>query len=96
MEPLKHELLVPQKEPFSSIKYQFYGTVEEATDEYHRLTAIAKSETGVGVGLSAKEFNILFDKLLKDKHLEGDPGELEKLNAYQKFAIDSLKRALRR
>lgn len=79
-------------EQFGFISVELEGEAHEIVEAYKELQGAWEG----GIGLPAKEFNALFDKLYTKKVLDGDPGELEKLNICQKFAIDSLKRAIRR
>lgn len=88
-----HKLRIPQKEEYAFIEYEFEGSIEEATVEYHRLTAIAKDGNS---GLAEPEWRAVLDDLLDDGSIQGDPGMMEQMNPAQKWLINEVKKSYKR
>lgn len=89
---MKHLLRVPTNEQYAYIEQEFEGTPEGAVEAYDALTRLVK----VGTGLELKPWNDLVDSYLETGSMSGDPGDLENLNAAQKWFVNEVKKSIKR
>ncbi len=71
--------------------------VEAATheDAVRAFNALKKAYY-LGGGLPEKEFQAIYDTLLKQKPISGDPGIIGRMSMGQQFALNELKKANKR
>lgn len=96
MEPLhirkQYEMHVPV-EQYGFISCHIEGTVEEAVEAYREIQEQVKVQPK---GLSDSEFRELYDKVAKGVPVNGDPGIIEQLNPHQRFALNEVKKFIKR
>jgi hypothetical protein len=87
-----HKLRIPQSEPFSFIEYEYEGERDDATDEYHRLTEVAKGDKC----WEDKDFNLFMENMVEGKPNQVDPGLLDNMSTSQKYLFNFNRKMLGR
>jgi len=90
---MKHKLRVVTGREYEYIETEMEGSPKEAIEVHKELQSLISTEGGK----PDKEFNATLDKLLDNKGLEGDPGEvLGGLTYVQRETINHVKKAFKR
>ena len=84
-----------QTDPFSYIGCEIEGSVEDAVQTYTEIRD-AWLRTLQPAGLPDKDFRELYDKVAKGEAVQGDPGIIEQLNPFQRFALNESKKFVKR
>lgn len=92
MTPRKYTSHVPV-EQYGYIGVELEGTPDEAVEAYREIQALIKVQPK---GLSDNDFRKLYDDVAAGSPVVGDPGMLEQLNPYQRFALNEAKKFVKR
>lgn len=78
---------------YAYIEAEYEGDAEGAVAAYRELTEAVKVQPK---GLPDKDFRELYDKVASGVPVQGDPGVIEQLNPQQRFALNEIKKYLKR
>jgi len=87
----EYEVHVPV-EQYGFISATIKGFAHDAAKEYHEI----KHSIGFGDGMPEHEFRKYYDLVASGTAINGDPGILEQMNAVQRFAINEIKKYIKR
>lgn len=90
---MKHTLRIPT-EMYAFIETEFEGSVEDAVALYNQIKE-ATAPKPVNE-MSRNEFNEIFDLVWAGKPIADDPGILDKMSPAQRYAINEVKKAVKR
>lgn len=88
----KARLRVPTAEQYSYIEIDVEGTPEAIIEAHRRFTGLVQG----GFGLPEKEMNTFVDTMIMGQSVKGGVELYEQMNHMQKYAVQVLKRALKR
>lgn len=77
-------------------QYEYMEVEGESQEEVSEACRAIQREWGAADGIPDKEMNPVIDKMLLGETVEGGIEIYEKMNSTQKYAVQTLKRALKR
>tara|TARA_R110000868_G_scaffold157343_1_gene384534 strand:- start:151 stop:408 length:258 start_codon:yes stop_codon:yes gene_type:complete len=81
---------------YAYIEAEFEGESEGAVEEYRKLTELVRVQPIQPAGIPENEYRALYDQVARGVPVQGDPGIIEMLSPMQRYALNEVKKFVKR